>query len=416
MSSYRERFLARQAILDRDANVVAYELLFRDSLENGFPGADGDMATSRVLSDSVLVFGIEELTGRAKAFVNFTENLLLDDQPLVISSEKLVVEILVSVAPNPAVLAACRRLKEQGYVLALDGFTPRPEDEPFLRLADIVKVDFQQTRGPARARLAASLRDRAIVPLAKRVETPEEYQEAFGLGYEMFQGYYYQRPALLSRRDLLPYKVHYLRVLKELNRPEPDFDDLAGLIQGDVALSLKLLRYINSATLGLRRPVASIREALWILGERDLRRWATLVSMAELTADKPSELLGSAMVRARLAELLAMRTGVGRRAPDYFLLGLFSLLDAIFDQPIEAILVDLSLTEDLSIALVGGTNPMSDVLALVVAQERGDWLGIDAAVARLDLDEVDLPLMHAEAIRFSSALCLEADEPTSHAA
>jgi len=401
-----ERFLARQAILDAKGEVYAYELLFRDGPSNAFPGIDGNIATARVLTDSFLVFGIEELTGRTRAFVNFPKDLLVDGRALLLPPDKIVVEILETVAPEPEVLDACRELRRRGYTLALDDFEIRPEKEPLLDLAHIVKIDIRSVEAAQHPPLARYLHAHGVIPLAERVETPEQQRMCRELGYKLFQGYFFQKPTLLSQKDMPTHKIHYLRILRELNTAEPDSEKLASLIQQDVSLSVKLLRYINSASVGLRKPVASIKQALWVLGERELRRWVSLLSMAELASDRPSELLATALVRAKLAELLALRTNGRHRAPDYFLLGLLSLLDAMLDQPMEKVLGQLPLAPEISTALLGRPSPMTDTYSLVLAMEQARWPDVDRGILRLGLTQDDLPPLQVEALKFGDLLRL----------
>jgi len=399
-----ERFLARQAILDGNGEVVAYELLFREGSTDHFPQVDVNVATARVLTDSFLVFGIEELTGRKKAFVSFPRELLVDGRPLLLPPDRIVVQIMETVAADPEVMDACRELRRRGYTIALDDFSMRPDFEPLLGLTHIVKVDVRQVDKAAGLQLVKLLRARNVIPLAERVETPEQHRDCRALGYELFQGTFFQKPVLFSRRDVPTHKLHYLRILRELGTAEPNTESLAAMIQADVTLSVKLLRYINSAAIGLREPVASIKQALWILGERELRRWVTLLSMAELASDKPSELLTTALVRARLSELLAIRRGIQREAPDYFLLGLLSVLDAMLDRPLQEILAELPLAPEISAALLGGPSPMSDTLSLVLILEQAEWWEAEGGASRLGMSPTSLPALHVEALRFADDL------------
>lgn len=404
MTAATERFIARQAILDRNGSVYAYELFFRTGIENSFPRVDAELATSRVLADSFLVFGIEELTGDVPAFVNFPRGTLVSEQALLLPSDRVVVEILETVDPDPDVIEACARLKRHGFRLALDDFVLRPDYEPLLRLADIVKIDFRLTPGPERARLARRFLRRGLTLLAEKVETDAEFREAKRLGYAYFQGHFFSRPSILHRRDLSSSRAQYLRFLQELSAPELDFGALAGLIQSDISLSFKLLRYINSAAFGLRQPVASISHALRLLGEREVRRWASFLAMAELAGSKPAELLRLALTRARLCETLGTQAGLGTRTSDLFLLGLFSLLDAMLDRPLADILADLPLEADLRAALSERAGRMGAILRVAVDLEEGAWTRVPEAVAEAGLQEPALADAHLEAIRYADRI------------
>jgi len=397
-------FLARQAILDDADRTFGYELLFRNSLDNFFPGADADSASSRVISDSFLVWGIEELTGGSRAFINFSQSLIETRRPLLLPRERIVIELLESVRPVPEVVAACREFKKRGYLLALDDFVLAPHSEALLALADIIKIDFRQTPAAERASVARLLARRGLILLAEKVETSEEHDEGVALGYTLFQGYYYSRPVTMCRRDVPPQKVQYLRFIQAVNVADIRTDELARIIEADVSLSLRLLRYINAVALGLRRRVHSIRQGLHILGENEIRRWANLLAMAEMAADKPPELLRVALIRARMGELLAPRAALDARAADCFLLGLFSLLDAMLDRPQEEILRELPLAGDLQRALLGEENPLGDLLRLIKTLESGSWEDLGPLARQVGIRESELPPVMQDAIRFAEEL------------
>jgi c-di-GMP-related signal transduction protein len=412
MLEHGEHFLARQAIFDSSQDVHAYEIFFRSGLDNYFSAVDGDMASRHVITDSFLVFGIEELTGKTRAFINFGRRLIVDEGPLLLPPEKVVIEILETIEPDAEVVTACRRLKDAGFTLALDDFVLRPEYAPLVDLADIIKVDFRQTPARERAMLARMFQGQGITLLAEKVETEEEHQEGLNLGYALFQGYYYSRPVMLSRRAAKPVKTQYLRFLHSINAADTSLSDLAQVIQTDVSLSLKLLRYLNSSGFGFRGKITSIQHALVLLGEQEVRRWGNLLAMAELSSDKPSELLRTALIRARLAELLAGRLGLAHRSAELFLLGLLSLLDAMLDQPIAEVLEGLPLAADLKDALRGEANRPGLALGLVIALERGEWQALPPILQRLGISEDGLPGFYLEAIRFPNQLW-RSEEPAA---
>ena len=404
MSASGEHFLARQAILDRSQVVMGYELLFRSGLRNYFTATDVDDASRSVIADSFLVFGIEELTEGTRAYINVTRSLLVEERPRLLPAERVVVELLESIKPDPDVVDACARLKRAGYTLALDDFEYRQEYEPLLRMADIVKIDFRLTKGAERSRLAKELGARGITLLAEKVETQKEFQEALFLGYHLFQGYYFSKPAILTGRSMAPHKAHYLRFLQAVNASTTTTEELARIIQADVGMSLKLLRYLNSAHFGLRQTVTSVQHALYLLGEREIRRWGTLLTMSELSSDKPDELLRTVLVRAKLAELISQRTSFRQRASEMFLLGLFSLLDAMLDQPLETAIAGLPLAKDLQAALLGRPVPVGSILNIVVALERGNWRELHGLAKSLHLKEAELAPLASEAMRYPAEL------------
>ena len=401
-----ERFLARQPIFDRRQKVVAYELLFRSGLQNLFPQVDGDQATKQVMADSFLLFGIESLTRQGKAFINFTRNILLDGYAELLPKKQTVIEILETMPAEPRVLKALRDLKRKGYTLALDDYIFQPEHRPFLDLVDIIKVDFRDIPRDKRAALTKGLAQKGIKLLAEKVETQDEYQEALDSGFSYFQGYFFAKPIMVSRKDLPGIKTHYLQIIKEINAPEMSFDNLADLIGKDVSLSYKLLQYSNSAAFRLRREVTSIKQALARLGEKEVRKWATLVALSDMAKDKPDELVMSSVVRAKFSEQLAAPAGLAERSEDLFLMGLFSLLDAITGRPLVEILEELPLSEDLKEALTGKQNKLRRILEIVLAQEKGDWQELDRKAGALNLDQKALPEIYVKALLTPSELGL----------
>ncbi|MGD9124198.1 MAG: HDOD domain-containing protein [Desulfarculaceae bacterium] len=397
-----ERFIARQPILNEKLGVYGYELLFRSGVENFFHQQDGDQASSRVIADSLLLFGMEALTHGAKAFINFTRRLLLEKYALTLPRSLTVVEILETVEPEAPVLEACRILKQKGFKLALDDFVQRPDYAPLLEMADIVKVDFLESDGQEQQRLAETLLPRGIVLLAEKVETQEDFSRARSMGYTLFQGYFFSKPVIVARKDLPSSKLHYLRLLKEINAAQMDFDSLSRLVGTDASMSYKLLRYINSAAFGVRQQVNSLKQAVTLLGENQIRQWASLLAVYNLGDDRPVELMATAVIRARFSELLAAEAGLARHAPDLFLIGLFSLLDAMLGRPQAEILEELNLGDDVTAALLKKEGRLALVLELVKSYEQGRWEEVDQACAGLGLDKDHLPEQYLQAAQFAS--------------
>ncbi|MEW6263176.1 MAG: HDOD domain-containing protein [Thermodesulfobacteriota bacterium] len=399
-SSPIQHFVARQPIFDRKQKVYAYELLFRSGLDNFFAHADGDEASSRVITDSFLLFGLEEVTGGAKAFINFTRGLLVKEYALSLPKRFAVVEILETVEPDSEVIEACRRLKANGYELALDDFVYAPSYKPLLELTDIVKVDFLHSPEEEVKKLAKTLLPKGIKLLAEKVETRGDFERALALGYIYFQGYFFSRPVIISRKAIPVFKLQLLRLLREINRPDIDFKMLAKTIEAEVSISLKLLKFINAAAFGLRRKVASILQALTLLGEKEVRNWASLLTLSGLATDKPAELVVTSLLRAKLAESVAGAAGLAQRSADLFLLGLFSLLDAMVDRPMEEILADIPLADDIKDALLGRPNRLRLILDLVLAFEKGAWSALSEMAAQLQIKEESLPPAYAEAMKW----------------
>jgi EAL and modified HD-GYP domain-containing signal transduction protein len=401
-------FVARQPIFDRQRNVYAYELLFRSGWDNFFNPHHADLshASTKVIADSVLSFGgVESITGNKKAFINVTRDVLLKEHVNLLPKEFTVVELLEEIVPDPEVLAACQKLKSAGYLLALDDFVYAENLKPLILISNIIKVDFLQTVGPERQSLLQRFAPLGIKFLAEKVETQEEYQSAFSMGYDYFQGYFFSKPLILQGKDIPGFKLNYLRILQEINRPELDFEQIEGIIKRDVALSYKLLRYINSPFFGWRREISSIKHALALLGDRNFKKWASLMALSSMGQDKPAELVINAMVRAKLCEAIAPKVDLKHREQDLFLLGMFSLLDALVDRPLTEILAEIPIAEDVKRTLLGERGgPFADVYQTVIAYEKGDWENFSKGTALLKLDENEIPKLYIEALDWANSI------------
>lgn len=397
-------YVARQPILDRRADLVGYELLFRSHLDATTAGRTGDSATSTVLTNSFLLIGMETLTSGRRGFINFTRNLLLAEIPLSFPRDQIVVEILEGVEPDAQILAACRRLRGAGYTLALDDFVYQPDFDPLLDLVDIVKVDFQTTSVEQREATVRKLRRKHVRFLAEKVETQADFDLALELGYSYVQGYFFSHPDVVAGRDIPGFKLNYLHALREINQANVDIDILEEIIRRDTSLSYKLLRLINSAFFGLRHKVKSIRQALVLLGNDEVRKWASLLTLAGIGEDKPNELAVISTVRARFCELVAEKIGLQTEHTDIYLMGLFSLVDAFMDTPMEEILRELPLAEAVKDALLGRASRYSAILQLALAYEEARWEQCDTLAARLGLHHEMTPTLYHQALHAANQI------------
>ncbi len=393
-----ETFVARQPILDQHQQVYGYELLYRSSWENVFTHADPNQASATVMTDGVALLGMDTLTNQKKAFINIPHDILVDGYVTLLPQKTTVVEILETVDPTPQVIAACKKLKDAGYILALDDFVYEERFEPLVRLADIIKIDVLTTPQEQWPVLLKQFTSQHIQFLAEKVETREVFQETSAMGFSYFQGYFFSKPEILSKKDVPRFKQHYLELLQQILKQELDYDQLEEIIKRDLSLCYKLLRYINSAAFPFRRTIDSISHALALLGEKEFRKWASLLTLASLGSDKPEELVSQATVRAKFCESLTAQTELASRTSDAFLMGLFSLLDAIIDRPLDDILSELSVTEDVQAALLEATGPLHAVYATILAYERGEWQAFSTQIAQLGVDESEVPTLYREAV------------------
>ena len=394
-------FVARQPIFDQQQKVYAYELLFRSSLANVFTHADPDQASSTVMSNSFFMMGIDTVTGGKKAFLNLTHDLLVQEYVTLLPKEVAVVEILETVDPTPAVVESCKKLKAAGYLIALDDFVDKAEYAPLLELADIIKIDVLATNAEEQRTLMQRLACKPLRFLAEKVETHDAFQAAVKLGYTYFQGYFFSKPTILTGKDIPAFKLHYVNILRELQKEDLNLRKLEELIKKEMSLTYKLLRYINSAAFALRQKIDSIQRALMLLGEREVRRWLSLLIIASMGKDKPEELVLQATIRAKFCELLAPKAGMAQRAQDFFFLGLFSLIDAILDRPLADVLTGMPIADDIKDSLLGKDNFCRDLYESVLAYEQGAWERLPALMSRIGVDESETPALYAEAVQWT---------------
>ena len=396
-----KHFVARQPILDRNQKVYGYEILFRSSLENYFEHEDEDDATSQVIANTTFVFGLDTLAGTNKAFINFTRNFLVEMYATVLPAEQAVIEILENVEPDEEVIAACRTLREQGYIIALDDFVDRPGYEQLAAEANIIKVDFMQTSPEQRAHLAQKYSARGVRMLAEKIETHEDFEEACRLGYELFQGYFFSKPVVLTRTELPASKLGLIRILQEANRPEIDFERLSDMVQNEVSITYRLLRYVNSAALGTRAPITTVERAVRRLGSVEVRKMISLLALSVMADGKPQEVLTTSLIRAKFCEMCAISSGQSDRRSEYFLMGLFSLLDVIAEQPMEMLLDKLPLPDDIKRAVMGERNTPRAALDLILAFERGNWQMFPSLASATDVEEMELSDAYQASLDFA---------------
>lgn len=397
-------FLARQPIFDKDENVVGYELLFRDGLNNSFPLVNGNLATMGVINNSYLM-GFDSVTAGKRAFINFTQDLLGGEVPLILPKDRVVVEILEDVQSDPKVIATCKRLKKWGYMLALDDYSLNcPGRKDLLEIVDYVKVDFLINSELQRKAIIKKNSRPSLQFLAEKVETRDDFKKAIAVGYSLFQGYFFSKPEVLTYRNIAPDSYTCLQVLDLLNKPDWDYAQLAEVIERDVAFSFKLLRYINSAAVGLRVRIKSIKQALVLLGNNQVRRFILLNILSRLAQGKPEVLTVYSVFRARFAELLVKAMGLVEISSDLYLSGLFSMIDAILERPMPEVLKELPLTSAVKEALLGNPGLYRNVLELVIAYERGDWKTTAGLLAEFNLDEGIIPTLYEEAVQWGD-LC-----------
>jgi c-di-GMP-related signal transduction protein len=392
------QFVARQPILTADEKVFGYELLFRNGVEDFFSCSDLDAASRSTLNTSMLL-GLDVLCDGRRAFINCTRDILLKEYITLLPSGQAVVEILETVPADDLVMAACQRLKAAGYMIALDDFAVSDPRETLTDFADIIKVDLRATSAADAAAMVKRYGPWRCRMLAEKVETREEFAIAKKAGFVYFQGYFFRRPEILTAHEIPANRVNYLRMLTEVSKPELDVRAIENVVKGEASLCYRLLRYLNSAAFGFANEIHSVRHALAILGEREVRRWIRLVATLGAGQGKSNDLVLSALVRARFCELLSPKIPHGDS--DLFLMGLLSLMDTILEIPMSQVLDNVPIDQETKSVLLGGASRLRTFYQLMLAQESGEWKTASELTNQLHLKESDVAESYWHAMQWA---------------
>ncbi len=369
-----EIYIARQPIYDNQLDLVAYELLYRDAgyLRDG-KAVENPHTSTELLINTFMELGLENIVGSNPAFIRMTRDYLCNEQRIPMTTEQVVLEVSVADPPDKALSEGLKRIASNGYEIALDDFIYRPALLPLLESATIVKLDFRALGREKIAEQVKLCRQSNVKLMVKKIETHEELEFCKELGVDWFQGFFFCKPQLVSGKSRPANRAVLLRILSKLQDDNTSMEQLEKVIIQDTILAYKLLRYLNSATYAFRREINSVREALMLIGTEQVRRWASLLMISSYQSDKPQELIATAMVRARMCELLAERSRDRIDATQAFTVGLFSTLDALMDTSMEELLDTLSLSASIKLALIGAEGELGHLLQQVLYYEKGEW-------------------------------------------
>lgn len=396
--------IARQPILNSNKRLFAYELLYRGINELSMPIVGGDRATTALLTSSFLTEGLQKISSNKPCFINFTEDLLVQNIAENFPKNKIYIEILEDVRPTQEVIQACTNLKKKGYKLALDDFVYDKKLLPLIELADIIKFDFQLSSIDQISKAIYYLSQYKIQFLAEKVETHEEFSKALKLGCKYFQGYFFAKPELIQIKEVASSKISLLHLLAEINQKSISTDRMTAIISADVSLSYRLLRYINSAYFYLLYEIDSIAHAVAYLGENEIRRFVSLIAISEISSNKPLELVRLAAVRAKFCELLSARSPKKTESHELFMLGLFSLLPAMLDGTMSEILDKLPISNDIKQALNRNEGPLAVYLNAVVFYERQKKSECAEALRLIQVPRAVVYDLYFNAIRYADIL------------
>ena len=365
-----DALVGRQAIYDRQLEVAGYELLFRGQRAVQASASDDDEATAEVVVNTFLEIGLDFLAGEKPVFLNATRKLLLEEHLLALPAERVVLEVLEDSVVDDALVSALGALFSRGYRIALDDVTHPKQVERLIHVASIIKVDVLAIDRAMLADLAALRKRHNVTLLAEKVETHEMLAACQELGFELFQGFFLCRPATVGVKRGPSNRLAMVRLLAEIHRPDIQFHKLEDLLKHDPSLSYKLLRLSNSALVG-GYPIASIGQALRRIGIEKIANWATILLLSQ-AGDKPHDLINLALLRGFMCEDLARRSAQPHKE-SYFLAGMLSVMDALFDRPMAEILETLPLDEHIRHALLQKEGALGAALGCAIAYERGDF-------------------------------------------
>ncbi|QOL24761.1 HDOD domain-containing protein [Thalassotalea sp. LPB0316] len=398
-------YLARQAILGRKQNLVAYELLFRDGPENSFPNIDPHVATSKLINRTHFNKGLSHISGGKRALINFSEVSLLKRLPLLLPKDEIIIEILEDVTPSDAVYQACVEMYRQGYVFALDDFVYRSEWRRFLQLVKVVKFDLMHTPLNTIGPIVNALRKKTKIKLlAEKVETQEVYQQAMAMGFHFFQGYFFTKPEMKTVHENETNQHLLVLILQEAIAKDLNHKRIQNLLEQDSALVYRLLCFVNSGGFPLKTRISSVKQAMAYLGDIQLRRLLSLFATAVLASEKTVELTKMCVVRAKYCEAVCSKVAPGQKESG-FLTGMFSLLDAVLESPMEQVLERLPMSDDIEQVLLDTDDKLQTPIAMALRSirhiEQGHWHFTELEAKKMNVSSEFLHRCYQDAVSWA---------------
>ena len=402
-----EIMVSRQPIFNKKKDVFAYELMFKSDLPGSIKSikdrkAAGDDSSLTAI-DSLLVNGLKRLSTGKRVVIHFNHQTLLSEFPLIFPSDLLGIEIREDADPENKVTEVVKKMKKAGYLVLVTERVYNEGEINLVKMADIIGVDFHSQGIQKRD----SVLDGSPIPprfLARGIENSSDFELAAEAGYHYFQGDFFSKEDMIPCRQIPSYKLNLMRILKEITKPSVQFDKIEKILQKDVSLTYKLLRFVNSAFFGLKTTVQSIRHALTLLGETEVRKFLSFIVLSSIGTDKPQELIRITIIRARFCESIASELDFKSDLSNFFLMGMFSMVNAFLDRPMDEILADLPLASPVKTALLGKPNHFRDVLDLVKDYERGNWVHLQQMTQQLKIKEKKVAALYLDAVEWGTLL------------
>lgn len=401
---------ARQPIFNKLNTLYGYELLYREEGEKSFGSVDGDLATSNVMAAGFLTMGIAEIASHHKAFINFTENMILQGVATLFPKDQIVIELLETIDPTPEVVRACENLKKEGYTLALDDFVFRDGYDALINLADIIKIDFMITVSENERRDVIRRYGRKdLAFLAEKIESQADFQMAMKFGYELFQGFYFAKPVIVSKQGISPANVNHMQLMRVLNDDNIEINAITNIIERDVSFSYEILKIVNSTHYYRGNKIKDIHSAVMLMGLKEIKKWAFITAVRKVGGHHHDEILVFSVQRAKAMELLAERLKINERKTEYFTLGLLSLIDVMMGYPMDEVLAELSLSDEITAILNGGVDSsvISVVYQVVLSYEKGEWARVNELCQIIQLTIVDIGLVYFDAVTWTNRINME---------
>ena len=391
-------YVGRQPIYNKNLTVFGYELLFRSGTKNAAAidpfSADG--ATSTTIINTFLEIGLERLVGNKYAFINLTEQFLLEENSLPISPKQVILEVLEDIPVTPELISAVERLSSKGFIIALDDYIYNPSHKPLVKMVDIIKIDIMQLSKDQIVQHVKKLKEYDIKLLAEKIETIEEYEFCRKLGFDYYQGYFLSKPRIIRSKALPTNKVAVLNLLAVLQNPNSNIDELEEAISFDVSISYRILKLINSSFFSFSHEVDSVKQAIVILGRNQLSSWASMIALSKMD-DRPSEMIHLAMIRGKMCEMLAEKSDL-KPLESFFTVGLFSALDILMERDIKTIIAPLPLSDEVENALLKHEGILGEALKCALAYEVADFENISFQ----DLIQDDFFIANVEAVSWAN--------------
>ncbi len=392
-------YLARQPIFREDKTVYGYELLYRNSEANFFPGVDGYVASKELIANMLSEFEFRNVTNAKFGFINLDKQTLFSDVVLLLNPSDIILEILEDVEVDSAVIERIKELKEKGYTIALDDFVDDGSFNDLIDYIDIIKADYSLVSSEKRAAMPKKYKGKMM--LAEKIETAEEFESAIEEGYTLFQGYHFSKPMMLSKSSVQIASSTYGRMLKEVERHDMDYNRLASIVELDASMIYKLLVYANSSSYYRGFRINSVQNALVRLGATDIRKWVFLLLLRDMSGAGGNEFAKKSLIRATIGERIIRMLGHEKRANDMYLVGMMSTVLNVMEDSLVELLSRLELSENIRQALERKDKLMADIMDCIRHYEDSNWVEVENFCTAYGIDSKKILEMYMQAVTYA---------------